>query len=145
MPTSSVPSHRVDLALSHPLAFTFTFTLAVFYVLIPIAYEAKFSISMNSLRNAWVFLYIMLSGLLMLITTGMALQILYKQDGALRVDWIPESIALLAAAVFGVFGFDVLVRRFVVGFGENQFELAKILQACLDQTVAARLKCEAEQ
>jgi len=53
----------------------------------------------------------------------------------------PRSTAL-AAAVAGVFGFEFLFRRFIIGFGENQFDLSSTLQNFVDQAVAATIRKE---
>jgi hypothetical protein len=49
----------------------------------------------------------------------------------------------MTAAVLGVFGFEFLVRNFIIGFGETQLDLATTLQSLVDQAVAATLKKEA--
>jgi len=49
----------------------------------------------------------------------------------------------MTAAVLGVFGFEFLFRKFIIGFGENQLNLATTLQNFVDQAVAATLKKEA--
>ncbi len=73
----------------------------------------------------------------------MALVLLYGDDDVLKVHFISPAVAPVAAAVLGVFGFEFLVRRFIVGFGENRFDLDKTIQYVQDQAVAATLRKEA--
>lgn len=73
---------------------------------------------------------------------GQALVLLVDENGAPRVNFIPPSTISLAAAVVGVFGFEFLFRKFVIGFGENKFDLDTTLQNLVDQAVAATLKKE---
>ncbi len=49
----------------------------------------------------------------------------------------------MTAAVVGVLGFEFLFRKFIIGFGETQFDLGTTLQNLVDQAVAATLKKEA--
>jgi len=73
----------------------------------------------------------------------MALVLLLDEKGHPRVTFIPPSFVSMTAAVAGVFGFEFLFRKLIIGFGENQFDLAATLQTFLDQAVAATLKKEA--
>jgi hypothetical protein len=59
------------------------------------------------------------------------------------VTLIPPSFISLAASVVGVFGFEFLFRKFVIGFGETQFDLSTSLQNLVDQAVSAVSKKEA--
>jgi hypothetical protein len=88
-------------------------------------------------------LYLVLLGFVMALTTAMALVLLVDGKGQLRVDFIPASFVSIAAALLGVFGFEFLGRKFIIGFGENQFDLGSTLQDFVDQAVAATLKKEA--
>ncbi|MGO4879769.1 MAG: hypothetical protein ACLP59_02975 [Bryobacteraceae bacterium] len=56
---------------------------------------------------------------------------------------IPPSFLSMTAAVVGVLGFEFLFRKFIIGFGETQFDLGTTLQNLVDQAVAATLKKEA--
>jgi hypothetical protein len=47
------------------------------------------------------------------------------------------------SAALGVFAFEFLFRKFIIGFGENQLDLGTTLQNFLDQAIAATLKKEA--
>jgi hypothetical protein len=49
----------------------------------------------------------------------------------------------MAASVMGVFGFEFLIRKLVIGFGETQLDLSTSLQNLVDQAVGAVLKKEA--
>jgi len=97
----------------------------------------------RSFLHLWMAAYFLLLALLMAVTTGMTLVLLFDAKDGLRIPLFPSRIAPLAAAVFGVFGFETLVRKLIVGFGENQFDLDKTLQSILDQAVAATLEREA--
>ena len=77
------------------------------------------------------------------VTTAMALVLLFDEKGQPRVAFIPSSFLPMTAAVLGVFGFEFLFRKFIIGFGENQLDLATTLQNFVDQAVAATLKKEA--
>ena len=77
------------------------------------------------------------------VTTAMALVLLFDEKRQPRVAFIPSSFLPMTAAVLGVFGFEFLFRKFIIGFGENQLNLATTLQNFVDQAVAATLKKEA--
>jgi hypothetical protein len=89
--------------------------------------------------------YLLLLGILMAVTTAVALVLLVDEKGALRVSFIPPSFISLVAAVLGVFGFEFLVRKLVIGFGENHLDLSSTLQNFVDQAVAETLRREAAQ
>jgi hypothetical protein len=40
--------------------------------------------------------------------------------GQPRITFVPPSFLSITAAVLGVFGFEFLFRKFIIGFGENQ-------------------------
>jgi hypothetical protein len=108
-----------------------------------IAKETKTSVKKwTSFLHFWMFAYVVLLGVLMGLTTGMALVLLVDENGGPRVNFIPPSTISMAAAVVGVFGFEFLFRKFVIGFGENKFDLETTLQNLVDQAVAATLKKE---
>ena len=90
----------------------------------------------------WMLCYLLLLGALMSVTTAMALVLLVDEKGAPRMAFIPPSFIYMAAAVFGVFGFEILFSKFIVGFGETKLDLATTLQNLVDQAVAATLKKE---
>jgi hypothetical protein len=73
----------------------------------------------------------------------MALVLLLDEQGRPRVNFVPPSFISITAAVAGVFGFEFLFQKFIVGFGETRFDLAATLQNLVDQAVAATLKKEA--
>jgi len=89
----------------------------------------------------WMDCYLLLLGALMSVTTAMALVLLVDEKGAPRMAFIPPSFISMAA-VFGVFGFEILFSKFIVGFGETKLDLATTLQNLVDQAVAATLKKE---
>ena len=108
-----------------------------------VAKETKTSVNWKSFLNLWMVAYLVLLAFLMSVTTAMALVLLIDEKGQPRVTFIPPSFLSMTAAVLGVFGFEFLFRKFVIGFGENQLDLATTLQNIVDQAVAATLKKEA--
>jgi hypothetical protein len=96
----------------------------------------------RSFLHPWMAAYFLLLTLLMSLTTAMALALLVDACGVPKVAFIPPSFISVAAAVLGVFGFEFLVRKFVIGFGENQLDVGSTLQNVVDQAVAATLKRE---
>ncbi len=87
--------------------------------------------------------YLVLLMILMSITTAIALSIVFDDKNHSRFPLLPVSFGPIAAAVVGVFAFEVFLRRFIVGFGENQLDAATTLQRLVDQAVAATLRREA--
>jgi hypothetical protein len=108
-----------------------------------VAKETKTSVKWKSFLHLWMLAYIALLAALMSVTTAMALVLLIDEKGQPRVTFIPPSFLSMTAAVVGVFGFEFLVRKFIIGFGETQLDLATTLQNLVDQAVAATLKKEA--
>ena len=108
-----------------------------------VAQGTKASVQPKSFVHLWMLAYLVVLALLMSITTAMALILLVDENGLPKVTFIPASFVSLAAAVFGVFGFEILLSKFVVGFGETKLDLATTLQQLVDQAVAATLKKEA--
>ena len=136
-------AHTVDAACTHPYAFAFMIVLMLVFGVGRVAKETKTSVkNWKSFLNFWMFAYVLLLGALMSVTTGMALVQLVDVAGKPRIDFIPPSMISMAAAVVGVFGFEFLFRKFVIGFGENKFDLETTLQNLVDQAVAATLKKE---
>jgi hypothetical protein len=136
-------AHTVDAASSHLWAFALMAVLMLVFVVGRVAKETKTSVkNWKSFLNFWMFAYVILLGALMSVTTSMALVLLIGANGAPRVDFIPPSMISMAAAVVGVFGFEFLFRKFIIGFGENKFDLDTTLQNIVDQAVAATLKKE---
>jgi hypothetical protein len=87
--------------------------------------------------------YLVLLAILMSLTTAVALALLVDEKGQPRVTFIPPSFISMAASVMGVFGFEFLIRKLVIGFGETQLDLSTSLQNLVDQAVGAVLKKEA--
>jgi len=133
----------VDVAAAHPWAFVFMLVLMLMFGVGRVAKETKTTVKWSSFFHLWMLAYLVLIAALMSVTTAMALVLLFDEKGHLRVTFIPPSFASVAAAVVGVFGFEFLFRKLIIGFGENQFDLAATLQIFLDQAVAATLKKEA--
>jgi len=133
----------VDVAQIHPYAFVFMLFLLLMFGIGRIASQTKANVRWQSFLHVWMFLYLVFLGVLMSVTTAMSLVLLVDKTGQPRVDLIPPSFISLAAAVLGVFGFEFLVRKFIIGFGETQFDVGASLQNIVDQTVAATLKKEA--
>ena len=113
-----------------------------------VATETKTSVrNWKSFLNFWMFAYVLLLGALMSVTTSMALVLLVDANGAPRVDFIPPSTISIAAAVVGVFGFEFLFRKFVIGFGENKFDLETTCKISLTRRLRqlSKEKARAEQ
>ena len=133
----------IDAATSHPFAFVFMALFVLLFGVGRVAKETKAKVKISSFLHLWMALYLVLLGFVMALTTAMALVLLVDGKGQLRVDFIPASFVSIAAALLGVFGFEFLGRKFIIGFGENQFDLGSTLQDFVDQAVAATLKKEA--
>lgn len=133
----------IDAAANHVWAFVIMGVLVFTFGVGRVAKETKTSVKWRSFLHLWMFAYLVLLGLLMSVTTAMALVLLVDDKGQPRVTFIPQSFISMAAAVLGVFGFEFLFRKFIIGFGENQFDLSTTLQNFVDQAVAATLKREA--
>jgi hypothetical protein len=134
---------QVDAAASHPLAFVFMTILMLVFGVGRVAKETKTSVQPKSFLHAWMVAYVVLLAALMSVTTAMALVFLIDDRGQPRITFIPSSFLSMTAAVLGVFGFEFLFRKFIIGFGETQFDLGTTLQNLVDQAVAATLKKEA--
>jgi hypothetical protein len=134
---------QVDAAASHVWAFAFMLVLMLMFGVGRVAKETKTSVKWKSFLHLWMVAYLVLLAALMSVTTAMALVLLIDGTGQPRVTFIPPSFLSMTAAVLGVFGFEFLFRKFIIGFGENQLDLATTLQNFVDQAVAATLKKEA--
>ena len=132
----------VDAAASHVWAFVFMLVLMLMFGVGRVAKETKTSVKWKSFLHLWMVAYLVLLAALMSVTTAMALVLLIDEKGQPRVTFIPPSFLSMTAAVLGVFGFEFLFRKFIIGFGENQLDLATTLQNFVDQAVAATLKKE---
>lgn len=134
---------KFDAAASHSWAFVFMTILMLMFGIGRVAKETKTSVKVKSFLHLWMFAYLVLLAALMSVTTALALVLLIDGNGEPRVTFIPPSFLSMTAAVLGVFGFEFLFRKFIIGFGENQLDLATTLQNFVDQAVAATLKKEA--
>lgn len=108
-----------------------------------VAKETRTSVKWSSFLHLWMVAYLVTLAFLMSVTTAMALVVLIDEKGQPRANFVPPSFLSMAAAVAGVFGFEFLFRKFIIGFGENQLDLGITLQNFVDQAVAATLKKEA--
>jgi hypothetical protein len=108
-----------------------------------VAKETRTSVKWSSFLHLWMVAYLVTLAFLMSVTTAMALVLLIDEKGQPRANFVPPSFLSMAAAVAGVFGFEFLFRKFIIGFGENQLDLGTTLQNFVDQAVAATLKKEA--
>jgi hypothetical protein len=134
----------VDAAASHPCAFVFMLVLMLVFGVGRVAKETKTSVkNWKSFFHLWMFAYLLLLGALMSVTTDIALVLLVKPDGLPNVTFVSPSLISLTSAVAGVFGFEFLFRKLIVGFGENKLDLDSTLQTLVDQAVEATLKKEA--
>jgi uncharacterized BrkB/YihY/UPF0761 family membrane protein len=133
----------VDAAANHPFAFVIMAVLALILGCARVAHETKVSIkNPKSFVHMWTFAYLALLVVLMSITTDMALVLLVAPDGKPALAIVHPSLVSMAAAVFGVFGFEILISKFVIGFGENKFDVSTTLQYVVDQAAAATFKKE---
>lgn len=137
---TNVAAPSADAALNHPWAFVFMAILMLVFGVGRVAKETKTSVRWKSFLNPWMVAYLALLAALMSLTTAMALVLLVDEKGQPRVAFIPPSFIPMAASVMGVFGFEFLIRKFVIGFGETQFDFSTSLQNLVDQAVAAILK-----
>ena len=117
-----------DAAASHPWAFVFMTILMLMFGVGRVAKETKASVNWKSFLHLWMVAYLVLLAFLMSVTTAMALVLLIDEKGQPRVAFIPPSFLSMTGAVLGVFGFEFLFRKFIIGFGENQLDLATTLQ-----------------
>ena len=136
------PVPQADAATSHVWSFVFMLVLMLMFGIGRVAKETKTSVRWKSFLHLWMVAYLVLLTALMSVTTAMALVLLIDEKGQPRVSFIPASFISMTAAVLGVFGFEFLFRKFIIGFGENQLDLATTLQNFVDQAVAATLKKE---
>jgi hypothetical protein len=142
--STAVNCSAIDAAVSHPWAFVFIAILMLGFGFGRVAHETGGAVRKSqSFVHMWMGVYFLLLTLLMSLTTAMALALLVDACGNPKTALIPPSFVSLAAAVVGVFGFEFLVRKFVIGFGENQLDVGSTLQNVVDQAVAATLKKEA--
>jgi hypothetical protein len=133
-----------DAAANHPYAFAIMAVLMLVFGFARVAREMgpTVTVKWKSFLHLWMFCYLILLAALMSVTTAMALVLLVDEKGLPRVTFIPASFIPMAAAVFGVFGFEILLSKFVIGFGETKLDLSNTLQNLIDQAVAATLKKE---
>jgi hypothetical protein len=134
--------HLVDLAAAHPYTFVWMAVLLFIFGIGRVSRETKPAVTnWKSFLHPWMAAYLVILGILMALTTGMALVLVFDPStGSARIDWLPPSLCPVAAAALGVLGFEWLFRKFTVGFGESQFDLKDTLQGLVDQAVAATLK-----
>ena len=122
------------------------FVLMLIFAVQRVANEAKTPVSRwTSFVHFWMLAYFLLLTAIMSVTTAMALVLLVDDKGEPQFKFIPESLIPMSAALVGVFGFEFFLRKFIIGFGENKFDLGDSLQNLIDQAVAATLKREAER
>ena len=84
-----------------------------------VARETKAAVRWQSFLNVWMPVYLVFLTVLMSVTTAMSLVLLVDANGEPRVEFIPASFVSMAGAVLGVFGFEFLFRKFIIGFGES--------------------------
>ncbi|HWD99596.1 MAG TPA: hypothetical protein VG345_11180 [Bryobacteraceae bacterium] len=137
----SIP--QIDAAASHVWAFVFMAVLMLMFGVGRVAKETKTTVKWKSFLHLWMVAYLVLLAALMSVTTAMALVLMVDEKGQPRITFVPPSFLSMTAAVLGVFGFEFLFRKFIIGFGENQLDLGTTLQNFVDQAVAATLKKEA--
>ncbi len=134
-----------DAAVEHPSAFALMLVLVLIFGVGRVAKETNQAVKKwSSFLHFWMLAYLVLLGFLMGITTAMALVVLFDKDNNPTVHFIPAEFLPLTAAVLGVFGFEFLFRKFIIGFGENQLDLSTTLQSFVDQAVAATRRREAQ-
>ena len=132
-----------DAATAHPLAFVF-----MLIVMLPVcATRVAKATNLPALKwecffNFWMGAYLIVQVALAALTTAIALFLLFDSHGNPKLPDLPIPLSFLplAAALLGVFGFEILLSKFVVGFGETKLDFSTALQDLLDQAVAATLK-----
>jgi hypothetical protein len=137
-----VAQTQLDAAAAHPYAFVFMTVLMLVFGLARVAKGTKASVKWKSFLHLWMICYLVLLAALMSVTTAMAPVLLVDEKGIPRVTFIPASFVSMAAAVLGVFGFEILFSKFIIGFGETKLDLSTTLQNLVDQAVSATLKKE---
>ena len=138
----TVPQTPIDAAVAHPYAFVFMGVLMMVFGLARVAKGTMISVKWKSFLHLWMVAYLVLLAALMSVTTAMSLVLLVDPLGKPTVTFVPPSFVSMAAAVLGVFGFEVLFSKFIIGFGETKLDLSTTLQNLVDQAVAATLKKE---
>ncbi|ADW68852.1 hypothetical protein [Granulicella tundricola] len=141
----SATTAPVDVAASHPFAFVWMTVLMLILGVSRVARGIRPAVTnASSYFHLWMLAYLVVLGLLMSLTTGIALVILYDPHhyGEARpaFDWLPQRLLPLAAGAAGVLGFEWLFRKFTVGFGQTQFDLQGMLDELVNQAIAATLK-----
>jgi hypothetical protein len=114
------PLGPVDAAADHPAAFVFMTILLLMFAVGRVAKETRTSVKWSSFLHLWMVAYLVTLAFLMSVTTAMALVVLIDEKGQPRANFVPPSFLSMAAVVAGVFGFEFLFRKFIIGFGENQ-------------------------
>lgn len=133
----------MDAATNHPLAFLLMLIVMLPVCLTRVARTTRVpATKWIAFVNFWMIAYLIVQVALMALTTSIALFLLYdlKGEPKLRELPVPPSFLPLAAALLGVFGFEILISKFIVGFGETKLDLSAVLQDLLDQAAAATLK-----
>ncbi len=76
------------------------------------------------------------------LTTAVALFLVFDQQGNPKIPGlpVPPSFLPLTAAFLGVFGFDILVSKIIIGFGEIKLDFATVIQDLSDKAVEGTLK-----
>jgi hypothetical protein len=133
----------MDAAANHPLTFLIMLVVMLPVCLTRVAKQTRIpAAKWKSFVNFWMIAYLVVQVALMGLTTATALFLLYDSHGGPKLPElpIPFSFLPLAAALLGVFGFEILLSKFIVGFGETKLDFSTTLQDLLDQAVAATLK-----
>jgi len=133
----------MDAASSHPFTFLIMLIVMLPVCLTRVAKQTKVpAAKWRSFLNFWMVAYLVVQVALMTLTTATALFLLFDPSGRPKLPDlpIPSSFLPLAAALLGVFGFEILLSKFIVGFGETKLDFSTTLQDLLDQAVAATLK-----
>jgi hypothetical protein len=135
----------MDAAAAHPYTFLYMFIVMVPVCLVRVGRATAVQTTVVKIQHyihVWMIMYLVVQLALTALTTAIALFLLYDSTGQQRIHDlpVPASFLPLAAAVIGVFGFDILISKLIVGFGETKLDFSKTLQDLLDQAVAATLK-----
>ena len=133
----------MDAATSHSSAFLLMLLVMLPVCLTRVSKATKTpAVTWKSFFNFWMVLYLVVQVALMALTTAIALFLLFDVQGQPKIANlpVPSSFLPLTAALLGVFGFEILLSRLIVGFGETKLDFSTTLQDLLDRAVEATLK-----
>lgn len=111
------------------------------FAAVRVAAGTKIQVKWKSFLNPWMSAYLVILAFMYNLTTAVAL-VLIAPAGKPPTLPIPPFFISLAGGVFGFFGFDILLSKLIIGFGETKLDISAKIQELTDQAVAATLKKE---